>query len=139
VGGPLTFFLKGGGGKWFECAVIPITFAVSLCCVECYEWHCCDLFVAFLLVGNMASEWHVAEKQITSAYRAFSSEKIVGDLGVYIGFNHVNVSLRCEFGLIRSMVGSCHLIAFLPQPEHSTIPPAKSITTNDSPGKDPAI
>ncbi len=44
----------------------------------------------------MGSDWHVADKQITSAYRAFSPEKIVGDLGVHIGFNHVNVSLRCE-------------------------------------------
>lgn len=50
-----------------------------------------------LTVGNYGSEWHTAEQQITSAYRAFSSEKIVANLGVHIGFGHVNVSLRCKW------------------------------------------
>jgi len=53
--------------------------------------------IYFLTVGNYGSEWHTTEQQITSAYRAFSSEKIVADLGVHIGFGHVNVSLRCKF------------------------------------------
>ena len=47
-------------------------------------------------VGSYGSEWHTADKEIISAYRAFSSEKIVADLGIHIGFNHVNVTLRSK-------------------------------------------
>ena len=37
--------------------------------------------------------WHVAEAEISSAYRSFSNEKIMGKLGIYIGIDHVNVTL----------------------------------------------
>ena len=47
-------------------------------------------------MSGFGSEWHTAEEQITSAYRAFSTEKIVASLGVHIGFNHVNVTLHSK-------------------------------------------
>ena len=37
--------------------------------------------------------WHVAEAEISSAYRSFSNEKIQGRLGIYIGIDHVNITL----------------------------------------------
>ncbi len=46
------------------------------------------------LVGNNGTSWHTAEVEISSAYKAFSNEKIMGRLGVYIGLSHVNVTLE---------------------------------------------
>ena len=48
----------------------------------------------FFSVGNNGSSWHVAEAEISSAYKAFSKEKIMGKLGVYIGMAHANVTLE---------------------------------------------
>ena len=44
-------------------------------------------------VGNSGSSWHVGKAEISSAYRAFSTDKIMGRVGVYIGLGHVNVTL----------------------------------------------
>jgi hypothetical protein len=51
----------------------------------------------FLSVAKYGSAWHVARTQIVSSYRAFSREKIVAELGAYIGLGHVNVTLRSKF------------------------------------------
>ncbi|EFX87619.1 hypothetical protein DAPPUDRAFT_42960, partial [Daphnia pulex] len=54
-----------------------------------------SLFVgAVILVTGNGCGWHTGEGQITSSYRAFSNEKIIAKLGIHIGFNHVNVTLR---------------------------------------------
>merc|ERR1719266_3114475 len=45
------------------------------------------------LVGIYGCGWHVAEAEISSAYRSFSNEKIQGRLGIYIGIDHVNITL----------------------------------------------
>lgn len=45
------------------------------------------------LVGICGCGWHTAEATISSAYRSFSNEKIHGQVGVYIGLDHVNVTL----------------------------------------------
>ena len=47
-----------------------------------------------ILVGQHGSAWHTAEVEISSAYRAFSKEKVMGVLGVHIGLNSVNVTLK---------------------------------------------
>jgi hypothetical protein len=48
-------------------------------------------------VAKYGSAWHVARTQIVSSYRAFSREKVVAELGAYIGLGHVNVTLRGKF------------------------------------------
>jgi len=54
-----------------------------------------SLFVGTaILVGQHGHAWHVAEVQISSAYRAFSREKVMGTIGVNIGLNAVNVTLK---------------------------------------------
>jgi len=54
-----------------------------------------SLFVGTaILIGIHGSAWHVAEAEISSAYRAFSKEKVMGVLGVNIGLNSVNVTLK---------------------------------------------
>lgn len=54
-----------------------------------------SLFVGTaILVGQHGSAWHVAEVEISSAYRAFSRERVMGTLGVHIGLNAVNVTLK---------------------------------------------
>ncbi|XP_066998240.1 dual oxidase maturation factor 1 isoform X2 [Anabrus simplex] len=54
-----------------------------------------SLFVGtVILVARYGSSWHVAGTQIISSYRAFSREKIVAELGVFIGLGHVNITLR---------------------------------------------
>ena len=50
--------------------------------------------ILYFLVGQHGSAWHSSEAQISTAYRAFSNEKINADLTVNIGLNSVNVSLR---------------------------------------------
>ena len=35
----------------------------------------------------------MGKAEISSAYRAFSTDKIMGRVGVYIGLGHVNVTL----------------------------------------------
>ena len=49
----------------------------------------CDFFS----VGNSGCCWHVGGTSIAAAYKAFSSEKFKGDVGVYIGLDHVNITL----------------------------------------------
>jgi len=54
-----------------------------------------SLFVGTaILLGQHGSGWHTAEAQISTAYKAFSREKIHADIGVHIGLNSVNISLR---------------------------------------------
>nr|CAD7398482.1 unnamed protein product [Timema cristinae] len=45
-------------------------------------------------VTRYGSGWHVASTEIISSYRAFSREKIVAELGAFIGLGHVNITLR---------------------------------------------
>ena len=47
----------------------------------------------FFAVANCASSWHVATAEIASAYKAFSVERIMGRVGVYIGLDHANITL----------------------------------------------
>lgn len=42
----------------------------------------------------MGSAWHVGSSQVLSSYRAFSREKIHATLGVNIGLDHANVTMR---------------------------------------------
>jgi dual oxidase maturation factor 1 len=54
-----------------------------------------SLFVGTaILIGKSSTSWHVAETEIASSYKAFSDEKIMGKLGVYIGLSHANVTLE---------------------------------------------
>eukprot|EP00096_Caligus_rogercresseyi_P016540 TRINITY_DN923_c0_g2_i1.p1 TRINITY_DN923_c0_g2~~TRINITY_DN923_c0_g2_i1.p1 ORF type:complete len:546 (-),score=186.52 TRINITY_DN923_c0_g2_i1:259-1896(-) len=56
-----------------------------------------SLFVGtVILIGNNGSSWHVAQADITSAYRSFSNDKIMGKIGVYIGLVHSNVTLSAR-------------------------------------------
>ena len=48
---------------------------------------------SFLPVSNNGGSWHAGEAEISSAYKAFSDEKIMGKLGVFVGLGAVNVSL----------------------------------------------
>ena len=95
-------------------------------------------------VGSFGSEWHTVDEQIVSAYRAFSSEKIVADLGIHIGFNHVNVTLRSKsqqsiyldlFTLFKSVLLFLFLFLFLclfsfPRVLGLAFQPSVSITSN---------
>ena len=49
--------------------------------------------LSFFAVANCASSWHVATAEIASAYKAFSVERIMGRVGVYIGLDHANITL----------------------------------------------
>ena len=64
-----------------------------------------SLFVGTaILIGQHGSGWHTAEAEISTAYRAFSREKINAELGIDIGLNSVNVTLRALRVLRRSGV-----------------------------------
>lgn len=47
-----------------------------------------------ILLCNFGTSWHVAHATISSPYRAFSKDKIHADLGVHVGLNSVNITLR---------------------------------------------
>jgi len=54
-----------------------------------------SLFVGTaILIGQHGSGWHTAEAEISTAYRAFSKDKINAELGINIGLNSVNVTMR---------------------------------------------
>lgn len=65
-------------------------------------FNCPLVLFIIIAVTNKGSCWHVSEAWIRSDYRSFSSEKIEGKLGVYIGLTHINVTLESTIdGLIR--------------------------------------
>ncbi|KAH9391266.1 hypothetical protein TYRP_006865 [Tyrophagus putrescentiae] len=49
---------------------------------------------AVILLSNCGTNWHVASASIASPYRAFSREKIFADVGVHIGLDSVNITLK---------------------------------------------
>ncbi|KAG5866555.1 hypothetical protein JTB14_025255 [Gonioctena quinquepunctata] len=54
-----------------------------------------SLFIgATILITVYGSSWHVSKATTVSTYRAFSTEKVVADIGVYIGLKHVNITLQ---------------------------------------------
>ena len=58
------------------------------------------------LVANCGTSWHVANASISSPYRAFSKEKIFANIGVKVGLQSVNITLRgeCYWQLMASMI-----------------------------------
>jgi dual oxidase maturation factor 1 len=52
-----------------------------------------EIRLIFFLVGISGCGWHTAEAEISVAYKSFSNEKIDAIIGVYIGLDHVNVTL----------------------------------------------
>ncbi|RWS21638.1 dual oxidase maturation factor 1-like protein [Leptotrombidium deliense] len=56
-----------------------------------------SLFVgAVILVANFGTNWHVAEANISSPYRAFSKEKISAKVAVKVGLQSVNITLKAN-------------------------------------------
>ncbi|XP_076326909.1 dual oxidase maturation factor 1-like isoform X2 [Tachypleus tridentatus] len=54
-----------------------------------------SLFIgAVILVTNYGTEWHVAHTKICSSHHAFSRQKIDSILGVCIGLNGANITLK---------------------------------------------
>jgi len=53
--------------------------------------------VIVVTVSILGSSWHVAETEITSAYRALSKELITAQLGAYVGLGHINITLSGIF------------------------------------------
>ncbi|KAF0300969.1 Dual oxidase maturation factor 1 [Amphibalanus amphitrite] len=47
-----------------------------------------------ITLGATGSEWQTGMVQINTYYRAFSADSLSADLGVHIGLNHVNVTLK---------------------------------------------
>ncbi|XP_072390940.1 dual oxidase maturation factor 1-like [Diabrotica undecimpunctata] len=56
-----------------------------------------SLFIgATILITLYGSAWHISKSQIVSTYQAFSQEKVTADIGVYVGLNHVNITLQAN-------------------------------------------
>jgi len=47
-----------------------------------------------ITLGATGSDWQTGTVQINTYYRAFSADSLSADLGVHIGLNHVNVTLK---------------------------------------------
>lgn len=65
-------------------------------------------------VGNSGSCWHVGGTQISAAYKAFSPEKFTGELGVFIGLDHANITLDAipDWELIREATSSANVTEY---------------------------
>ncbi|RWS13957.1 dual oxidase maturation factor 2-like protein [Dinothrombium tinctorium] len=48
------------------------------------------------VVANFGTSWHVAQATISSPYRAFSKEKISAKVGVNVGLQSVNITLKAN-------------------------------------------
>lgn len=56
-----------------------------------------SLFVgATILVSLFGSSWHIANAPVVSIYSVFSNKRIGADVGVYVGLDHVNITLRAN-------------------------------------------
>ncbi|XP_064456406.1 dual oxidase maturation factor 2-like isoform X2 [Ornithodoros turicata] len=49
---------------------------------------------AVILIAIHGNDWHVASARVSSPYRAFSTDRISAQVGVHIGLNSVNITLR---------------------------------------------
>ncbi|GAB6033387.1 hypothetical protein CHUAL_013150 [Chamberlinius hualienensis] len=59
-----------------------------------------SLFIGLvILLSIYGSDWHVANTTTTASYKAFSREKIVANIGVHIGLNSVNVTLKAPINV----------------------------------------
>lgn len=54
------------------------------------------LVTSIILVALFGTTWHVAEAPISAAYKAFSRDRIQGELSVRIGLTSVNISLKAH-------------------------------------------
>ncbi|KAJ8966026.1 hypothetical protein NQ317_009301 [Molorchus minor] len=50
--------------------------------------------IIYFYVSICGSAWRIANAPINNTYRAFSKEKIIADIGVYVGLKHVNITLQ---------------------------------------------
>ncbi|XP_057665329.1 dual oxidase maturation factor 1-like [Diorhabda carinulata] len=56
-----------------------------------------SLFIgATILITLYGSAWHISKSSIVSTYQAFSKEQLTADIGVYVGLNHVNITLQAN-------------------------------------------
>ncbi|CAH1170058.1 unnamed protein product [Phaedon cochleariae] len=56
-----------------------------------------SLFIgATILITVYGSAWHVSKTPAVITYRAFSKEKVIADIGVYVGLKHVNITLQAS-------------------------------------------
>lgn len=54
------------------------------------------IVTSIILVTLFGTSWHVSEAPISAAYKAFSRDRIQGDLSVKIGLQSVNITLRAH-------------------------------------------
>uniref|UniRef100_A0A6G1S339 DUOXA-like protein C06E1.3 n=1 Tax=Aceria tosichella TaxID=561515 RepID=A0A6G1S339_9ACAR len=54
------------------------------------------LVTSIIVISLNGTTWHVGEAPISAPYKAFSRDRIQGDLGVRIGLQSVNISLKAH-------------------------------------------
>lgn len=54
------------------------------------------LVTSIILIALFGTTWHVGDAPISAAYKAFSRDRIQGDLSVNIGLQSVNITLRAH-------------------------------------------
>lgn len=54
------------------------------------------IVTSIILISLFGTTWHVADAPISAAYKAFSRDRIQGDLSVKIGLQSVNITLRAQ-------------------------------------------
>jgi hypothetical protein len=54
------------------------------------------LVTSIIVISLNGTTWHVGEAPISAPYKAFSRDRIQGDLGVRIGLQSVNISLKAQ-------------------------------------------
>lgn len=78
------------------------------------------IVTSIILVTLFGTSWHVAEAPISAAYKAFSRDRIQGDLSVRIGLQSVNITLQAhKYYILHATHGPIIM-------DNSPIPPSPS-------------
>lgn len=91
------------------------------------------LVTSIIIVALFGTNWHVGEASISAAYKAFSRDKIQGELSVRIGFQSVNITLRAHRYYILHNTQGPIIMDNTPMTGASSGPGEKSSSTAEEP------
>lgn len=89
---------------------------------------------SIIVISLNGTTWHVGEAPISAPYKAFSRDRIQGDLGVRMGLQSVNISLRAhKYYILHATDGpmimeNTHKYSLLQQPLMMIMAPAPAAT-----------
>lgn len=103
------------------------------------------LVTSIIIISLNGTTWHVGEAPISAPYKAFSRDRIQGDLSVRIGLQSVNISLKAQkYYILHSTDGpmiieNTHKYSLLQQPLMIVMAPVPTTTSSPHPQHESSI